>query len=682
MPTALANTSPSQRDTMTFIRSFCSGLCAVIALASLIACGEAPAGDTPAESRDDSSMASQLFNRKGAPATSVQFRFDGSANLTGSTVCLSIDGLGVFPATKSGSRYKVNVDLNLPQTVDFYFFESLATDCSTEDAELWTGYREYYRAASQIAFSNTCVISSMNASGLAARADITGATSATFPGTEDCPISSTDIYYRVQTLAVPLEGSQAVCIEIDGDGTIAMTETPTKFVYRDKDVPLSAAQNVRFYVSEDSTCTSLVRYLYTGDANIFADSVVPSDCVDLGVDDLYHSFLVDTGGNVSNNGSVPCPSRYGAESTFNGVEYPGDVPTNPGDEMGSSVATYGSRIVIGADKADTAALYGGTAFVFRKEADGQWTFEQQLTPASSTAFDRFGASMDMHDTNLIVGAWQRNPAGAAIIYERSGTTWSEVTTLTPFNPGSRDYFGWDVAIDNSFALIGAPDADRDSNADRGAAYVYTQTGGTWTAVSELTPSVSEAGQSYGTAVALDGSVAAISAPNASGGGAVFIFRESGGTWTEDQVIVRATDDTTTNGLGVDVAIADGRLIVGASSGTAFVYSEISSNFVLTETINVSGVTGADRFGSSVAITSDYAAVGAFRRNGTASRSGEAYVFRRTAGDFSLESTITAADTDAGDRFGYSLDMDETRIVTGAFRDDVDGSNAGAAYVFE
>ena len=188
-----------------------------------------------------------------------------------------------------------------------------------------------------------------------------------------------------------------------------------------------------------------------------------------------------------------------------------------------------------------------------------------------------------------------------------------------------------MAIDNN-ALIGAPDADRDSNADRGAAYVYTQTGGTWTAVSELTPSVSEAGQSYGTAVAIEGSVAAISAPNAGGVGAVFVFRESGGTWTEDQVIVPATDDTTTYGLGVDIALADGRLIVGASSGTAYVYTEISSTFVLTETINVSGVTAADRFGSSVAITSDYASIGAFRRSNNGSRSGEAFVFRRAGND--------------------------------------------------
>lgn len=667
---------------MTFIRSFCSGLCAVFALASLAACAEAPAGDVSAESGDDSSIVSQLFNRKGAPTTSVQFRFDGSANLTGSTVCLSIDGLGIFPATLSGSRYKVNVDLLLPQTVDFYFFESFQTDCSTEDAELWTGYREYYRAASQIAFSNTCVVSGMNASGLAARADITGATSATFPGTENCPVTSTDVLYRVQNFDVPIGASETVCAEIDGVGTVAMTETSGKYVYRDTTVPLNSTRNVRFFVSDDGTCSNIIRYVYRTEAFVIADTIYLSDCVDIGVDDLYHSYITDSSGNIFNNGSVACPSRYGAESTFNGVEFPASVLTNPGDEMGSSVTTYGSRIVIGADKADTAALYGGTAFVFRQEADGEWTFEQQLTPAASVPFDRFGASMDLHDTNLIVGAWQRNPAGAAIIYERSGNTWTEVTTLTPFNPGSRDYFGWDVAIDASSALVGAPDADRDSNADRGAAYIYTQTGGTWTAVSELTPSVSEAGQSFGTSVALSGSVAAIGAPNASGGGAVFVFRESGGTWTEDQVIVRATDDTATYGFGTDLAISDGRLMVGAASGSAFVYRDTGTTFTLNDTLTVSGVTGADRFGSSVALTSDYAAVGAFRYNGTGSRSGEAFVFRRSNLTYTLDSSITAADTTAGDRFGYSLDMDAARIVSGAFRDDTDGSNAGAAYVFE
>jgi hypothetical protein len=328
MPTTLANTSPNQRDTMTFIRSFCSGLCTMFALASIAACGEAQVSDTS----DEASYSSPSFNRKGGPTTSVQFRFDGSSNLAGSTVCLSIDGVGNFPASSTGTRFRVNVDLNLPQTVDFYFFESLAADCSTVDAELWTGYREYYRAATQVAPADTCVVSSMNVSGLAARADITGATSATFPGTEDCPVSATDVYYRVQTPTIPLEGTETICIDLEGVGTIAMTPKTGKHVYRDRDQPLSTTQNVRFFVSDDDSCNSIVRYVYAADANIFAESINLSDCVDVGVNDLYLSLAVDSSGNVSNNGSVPCPGVYDVETTFNATEFPAGVLGNEGDE--------------------------------------------------------------------------------------------------------------------------------------------------------------------------------------------------------------------------------------------------------------------------------------------------------------------------------------------------------------
>ncbi|WP_246050251.1 T9SS type A sorting domain-containing protein [Neolewinella litorea] len=92
----------------------------------------------------------------------------------------------------------------------------------------------------------------------------------------------------------------------------------------------------------------------------------------------------------------------------------------------------------------------------------------------------------------------------------------------------------------------------------------------------------------------------------------------------------------------------------------------------------------DYFGFSVAISGDLAVVGAYYADDKGDNSGAAYVFARHAGgpdQWGQVAKLTAADGAAGDWFGYSVGISGEQVIIGAMRDDDNGGNSGAAYLF-
>lgn len=89
----------------------------------------------------------------------------------------------------------------------------------------------------------------------------------------------------------------------------------------------------------------------------------------------------------------------------------------------------------------------------------------------------------------------------------------------------------------------------------------------------------------------------------------------------------------------------------------------------------------DQLGASVALSGVRAVVGAPRDDGAAPDAGAAFVFVHDGVGWALEDTLRASDAGTGDEFGSSVAIEGDVIVIGAPRDDDDGLEAGAAYVF-
>ena len=106
----------------------------------------------------------------------------------------------------------------------------------------------------------------------------------------------------------------------------------------------------------------------------------------------------------------------------------------------------------------------------------KWELSQTII-ASDFGFnvDDFGQSIDLHDTLLIIGKPYQIQfgvfeSGSAYIYEKKegSSFWEEKQIIQSLNPEEEDYFGMSVAINDSFAIVGAPFKYEDA----GAAYLF------------------------------------------------------------------------------------------------------------------------------------------------------------------------------------------------------------------
>lgn len=144
----------------------------------------------------------------------------------------------------------------------------------------------------------------------------------------------------------------------------------------------------------------------------------------------------------------------------------------------------------------------------------------------------------------------------------------------------------------------------------------------------------------------------------------------------------------TVGLGVILTVMLAFAAAGALLAPAPVAEAQSSlSLVPTTKLTVRGLEDNSRFGTSVAISGDFAVVGApFDDTAAGADAGAAYVFRRSGTNWAQEAMLTGADTASGDQFGTSVDIFSsgigTHLVVGApFDDNTNGTDAGAAYVF-
>ena len=216
----------------------------------------------------------------------------------------------------------------------------------------------------------------------------------------------------------------------------------------------------------------------------------------------------------------------------------------------------GERVAVGAPSDGD-----GVVFVYRRDGD-RWRIEDTLEPRLSTRSMRFGADLDLDGTGdrVVVGSPSYDlgaidGAGAAYVFTRSGTRWTEETRLDLGTAAQRgDGLGGSVTIDadGRRLLIGAR-ADRvtPTAARTGTARVYVRAGSTWTEEALLQGVGLADGDLYGDSLALsdDGDRACVLAPR-DVFGSVTVFGRSGTTWTR-QTTLRASSGSSYDRIFID-----------------------------------------------------------------------------------------------------------------------------------
>ena len=385
--------------------------------------------------------------------------------------------------------------------------------------------------------------------------------------------------------------------------------------------------------------------------------------------------------------------------------------TNAADNFGFSVAISGNTIIVGApfedsaatgvngNQADNSAMSAGAAYVFVRSST-TWKQQAYLKASNAKASATFGTDVAISGNLAVVGAPAESSAatgvngngadtsapfaGAAYVFARSSTTWSQQAYLKASNTDANDAFGTVVDISGSTVVVGAPTeasnatgvnavgTDNSANS-AGAAYVFTGSAGVWTQQAYLKASNTDIGDEFGSSVAVSGNevlVGAIGEASAATGvtgnqadntltnsGAVYAFSRSGSVWTQ-QAYLKASNPGANDQFGSSLAFSGATGVVGAES----------------EASKAVGVNG-NQADNSMAFA------------------GAAYVLVVSGGSWHQQAYLKASNTNANDSFGMAVAVSGDTFVAGATGEasaakGINGSqtsnaapDSGAAYVF-
>jgi hypothetical protein len=160
----------------------------------------------------------------------------------------------------------------------------------------------------------------------------------------------------------------------------------------------------------------------------------------------------------------------------------------------------------------------GAVYVFELSPAGRVVRTQKLTAQDASGHDGFGSSVAMAGHNIIVGAPDVAPNGAAYVFRRVDGQWVQKQKLRPGDTQSRGGFGLAAAIDQGVLLIGAPNAERSGGprvgfAAGGTVYEFALSNGVWMPRGKFRPSQSEyrSYQDFGRDIVMFGGRAMIAA---------------------------------------------------------------------------------------------------------------------------------------------------------------------------
>jgi len=426
--------------------------------------------------------------------------------------------------------------------------------------------------------------------------------------------------------------------------------------------------------------------------------------------------------------------------------------TGADDRFGEAVAISGDTVVVGApledsaavgvngNQADNSAPGAGAAYVFVRTGT-TWSQQAYLKASNTDPNDNFGSAVAVSGDTLVVGAWAEKSAadtvngnqanndffnaGAAYVFVRNGTTWSQQSYLKAVNCWSGDLFGWSVAVSGDILVVGAPGEESNATGvngnwsdnsapDSGAAYIFVRSGTTWFEQAYLKASNTGQFDLFGRSVAISGTTVVVGAPaedsqatgvngdsadnSATDSGAAYVFVRLaiGGIWIQ-QAYLKPSNTGSGDAFGSSVAITLHTIVAGApfedsnstgvnsnqvnnsasNAGAAYVLFRSGTTWSQQAYLKPSNTGANDQFGSSVGVSGNLAIVGAPREashgtgvNGneasnSAANAGAAYVFTRSATFWTQQAHIKASNTDANDTFGTSVGVSIDTAVVGA-----------------
>jgi hypothetical protein len=379
--------------------------------------------------------------------------------------------------------------------------------------------------------------------------------------------------------------------------------------------------------------------------------------------------------------------------------------------FGRSISIAGQTAAVGAYQEDGTVTQQGAAYVY-VQTGNVWSLQARLVALDAADGDQFGDQVALSDNGdtLAVSATLANltganHAGAVYVFQRSGTTWTQQAKLVPPTPQAFQAFGVSLALDGNRLVVGSVDRDQGSAVDAGAAYVFNRTGSTWSAPAVIAGPSPAAQDKFGSSVAVSGNRLFVGALRRDVGGltdagTVYVYGLGGQTWTLGQTLT-AADAQAGDLFGSALAVSASatipntkHLLIGAidadlgggltQAGAAYVYTSTGGGaFTPTQKLTAADAAAGDIFASAVALSGDRVLVGASGATTSAVHAGAAYVFDLGGASWSQTAKLVSATAALDDGLGGAVALSGSLALAGATEEQVEPglTSAGTVHAF-
>lgn len=285
---------------------------------------------------------------------------------------------------------------------------------------------------------------------------------------------------------------------------------------------------------------------------------------------------------------------------------------------------------------------------------------EMLAKAEGGANEYFGYHLAVSNSFLAVGVpGTDNATGEVFVYKRTGDTLSEPQIVVGDDIAPNSFFGGAIALNDWLMVVGAPS----SFGINGVAYVFIYNGSTWEQVQKLISSDGVGTGAFGYSVALDNELILVGAPVNN---AAYVFKHNGTEWVEDQKLTSPLTQDLTFGRSVD--LFGNTALIGSEGdaegkGAAYIFQYENDDWVEKQQLLASDGSLGDKFGYSVALGNNVAVVGAPGEFGESVRA--AYTFTLNGSTWTQQQKLLPPNANNSNRYGYDVDISGNTILVGA-----------------
>lgn len=313
------------------------------------------------------------------------------------------------------------------------------------------------------------------------------------------------------------------------------------------------------------------------------------------------------------------------------------------DNFGCSVSVCGNYAVIGAAFDDNGT---GSAYIFERTGS-TWLQVAKLQAEDGEPEDCFGWSVSLDETMCVIGAPGDddlgNQSGAVYVFSGISTAWTQEQKLVASDGVAGDFFGYSLSIYQEYLVIGSWYDDNST----GSVYVFgwDWDKSVWKQQTKLVASDGMPDLHFGNSVSIHGKhlvVGLYMEWDLNSTSTAYVFERNGTTWTEETII--RLSETEPTGIAISVSIYGDYLMIGAPydgvfpfGGAAYIYRHEGSSWTQQIRFNCSGDPLAN-FGSSVAIGEQYAAT--MRTSHFDEENDSVYIYKRDGTTWSLDTRLT------------------------------------------